>query len=193
MKQLQSFFLGILGAIGALILEVATLSFLTPLSSTAETIARKISSPDYLFFIIIAIEEFLKYILIVRVVSKISEKKKLVLNSLFLGAGFSLLELFSFYCNFKNGIDFEPLAILGIIVIHISTAMIIGYSALKNSASSLFFGFFASFTIHSAYNILGASEHPYQKQLLVGLLALLIFLDLFLLIKSRIATNEEQV
>jgi hypothetical protein len=193
MKIVQSFFLGILGAIGALILEIVALSFLTPISSTSETISREISSLGYLFFIAIIIEEFLKYILIIKVISKISEKKNVVLNSLFLGFGFSMLELFSFYWNYRSGIDFDLLAIIGIIIVHASTAVIIGFSALKNFLPSLFFGFFASFVIHLAYNTLGASEHPYQKQLIVGLLGILIILVFFLLIKSIITDNKEKI
>jgi hypothetical protein len=190
MKIIHSFFLGILGAIGALLLEVAALSFSLPISSAPETVSGKITSPDYLFFIIIAIEEFFKYILIIKVLSKISEKKNLVLNSLFLGAGFSIIELFSIYWNYQRGVDLEPLAILGIMIIHISTAVIIGYSALKKIPSRLFFGFIASLTAHSAYNILGTSQHPYQKQLIAILLGTLVFLDFFLLIISRFFRPE---
>jgi len=193
MKIVQSFFLGILGAIGALVLEIIALSFFAPIFSTSETISREISSLGYLFFIVIAIEEFFKYILIIKVISKISENKFVVMNSLFLGVGFSMLELFSFYWNHRNGIDLEPLAIAGIIIIHASTALIIGFSALKNFLPSLLFGFLASFIIHSAYNILGILKSPHQKQLITVLLGLFVILDFFLLIKSKIADNKELI
>jgi len=193
MKFLQSFFLGIFGAIGALILEVAVLSFFTPISSTSEIISREISSSNYLFFLAIFIEELFKYILIVKVVSKISEKKNMVMNSLFLGAGFSILELLSFYWNYRNGIDFDPLAALGIIVLHISTAVIIGYSMSKNIFPASFFGFFASLAVHSAYNVLGILENPYQKQFIAGLLGFLIILDISMLIKSKMLITKQEL
>lgn len=191
MKLIQSFFLGILGAIGALVLEVAALAFSTPLSSTPEMISGKINSPDHFFFITIAIEEFLKFILIVRVISRTSAAKNITLNSLFLGAGFSILELASLYWNYRNGASLEPLAVWGIMIIHISTAMIIGYFASKKSFPSLLFGYFASFAVHSAYNILGVSERPNQGQLIISFLGLLILLDSFLLIRSRLIHPEK--
>jgi RsiW-degrading membrane proteinase PrsW (M82 family) len=192
MKQLQSFILGIFGAVGALFLEIAVLSFFIPSSSTSEMVYREFSSPDYLFFLAILIEEFLKYILIVKVISKISENKSVVTNSLFLGAGFSILELLSFYWDYRNGVGLDPLAVVGIIVLHISTAVIIGYFVSKNVFPVSLLGLLASLVAHSAYNVLGIMENPHQKQFIAGLLGLLLILDVFMIIRPKIFAIKEK-
>ena len=100
MKFLQSFFLGIFGALGALFLEVLFLAFLTSSSSNTETIVNELDSISLFFFLAILAEEFLKYILIYKYIAK----KNMVLNSLFFGFGFSMIEMFFIYWNYRTEI-----------------------------------------------------------------------------------------
>jgi len=191
MRLIQSFFLGIFGALGALFLEIIFLAISSPLSSAAQ-ISEETTTFGYFFFLAIAAEEFSKYILI----GKVLDKKNIVLNSLFFGLGFSALEMFLVYWNYKNGTPVELIGILGIIIIHISTAIIIGYSLKKNTAtliSGLFFGLIPAFLVHLAYNLLRVSETAHQKELTFVLLALLIIADIFFFIKSKNAVNTETI
>ena len=188
MKFLQSFFLGILGAIGALFLEIIFLAISLPLSSNPETISRATDSIGPFFFLAILAEEFLKYLLIYRLIAKTDERKDIVLSSFFFGFGFSLLEIFLVYWNYRNGSSLDFIGLLGIIIIHVSTAVLIGYSASKNKInfiSSIFLGLIPAIMIHSAYNILKITGFPRQKELTVVLLVLLVLMDVFLLFKSR--------
>lgn len=196
MKQLQSFFLGILGALGALFLEIIFLIFSTPIFSTAETITQKTTSIGLFFFLAILIEEFLKYILLYKSVAKTDKKNEIVLNSILFGFGFSILEMFFVFWNYQNEYTLDLIGLLGIITIHISTALLMGYSIAKNTTScmsSFFFGFVPALIIHAAYNILRISEITRQKELIIVLLILLIFGDIFLLIKSKIAYSPKLI
>lgn len=192
MKHIQSFFLGIFGALGALFLEVLFLAFLTSSSSNTETIVNDLDSIGLFFFLAILAEELLKYILIYKSIAK----KNIISNSLFFGFGFSMLEMFFIYWNYRNGNLLDLSGILGILTIHISTATLMGYSVRKNTVnfiSGIFFGFIPAFLIHLAYNFLKITEIAYQKEFTIALLALLIFMDIFILIKSKIACNIEPV
>ncbi|MFA5777048.1 MAG: PrsW family glutamic-type intramembrane protease [Parcubacteria group bacterium] len=196
MNILKSFFLGILGALGALVLEIITLSSPTSMLTDTETISREITSFGYFFFLAIIIEEFLKYLLVYKAIAKTNAGKNIVLNSLFFGFGFSMLEMFLIYWSCQNGSPLDLIGLSGIVIIHISTATLMGYFISKNTVnfiSGLFFGFIPAFLIHSAYNILKISEIARQKEITIILLASLIFLDIFLLVKSKIAYNIESI
>jgi len=196
MGFIQSFFLGIFGALVALFLEVIFLVFLAPPSSTAESITGEFNSIGLFFFLAILAEEFSKYILIHKFSSKKNNSGNIILSSLFFGIGFSMLEIFLVYWNYQNGMNFDLIGIAGIIVIHISTAILIGYSAGKNSANftnGLFFGFIPAFLVHLAYNLLKVSGPTHQKELVIALLVFLISTDIFLLFKPFFPRNIEKI
>ena len=186
MKQLQSFFLGILAALGALFLEILFLNFSEPLSYSANNAPlQSFSSFGFIFFLSIFIEELLKALFIFKILSK---EKNITRNSFFLGLGFSLLEISLVYWNFRFGREFDLSGIIGIGIIHISTAVIIGYFLEKKTKSrirSLLSGLILAFFTHSLYNILSSSEIEHQKQLIVTLLSFLFFANIFFLIKSQ--------
>jgi hypothetical protein len=103
-----------------------------------------------------------------------------------------MLEMFFVFWSYQNGSSLDLIGLSGIIIVHISTAALIGYSLSKNTAnviSGLFFGFIPALLIHSAYNILKITEIAHQKQFTIVLLVLLIFLDIFFLIKPKNAHN----
>ena len=189
MKQLQSFFLGIIGALGALFLEIAILTFFFPASKISE----ELTSFGYFFFLAILSEEFFKFFLIYKLTSKTEKITSVTINSMIFGLGFSMLEMFLLYWNYVNGTSSEFIDILGVLIIHISTSTLIGYSTAKSDmklSSSLLFGFIPAFLIHSAYNVFKISEITHQKELIIVLLILLILTDIFLLIKSKNKSSE---
>lgn len=185
MNNLKSFSLGILAAIGALFLEILLLNFSEPLSFISkEKVAKELISLDFFFFSAIFIEELLKYFLISKFLSK---GKCFVFSSFLLGLGFSLFELILIYWNYKIGIEFEISGIIGVILIHIATSVIIAYSIWKNIEKKLLAfwgGFIPAIIIHSLYNIASVFETEYQNKIIFTLLIFLAFLTSFLLIKS---------
>lgn len=190
MKLFQSFFLGILGALGALVLEIIFL----PFSLNTEIISEEVTSLNYFFFLAILIEEFLKYIIILKTISRFSKSTNIILNSIIFGFGFSVLEITSIYWNYRNGGFFDPLALLGIILLHASTAAIIGYVIFKSTQKKILgsiLGLFLAFAIHSAYNLLRISENVYQEQLITAFLFFVLILDIFLLVILKKPANEE--
>ncbi len=194
MNNLQSFSLGILAAIGALFLEVLLLNFSEPLSFIGkEKVAKEFISLDFFFFSAILIEELLKYFLISKFLLK---EKNFVFSSFFLGLGFSLFELILIYWNYKIGIEFEISGIMGVILIHITTSVIIAYSIWKNIGKKLLAflgGFIPAIIIHSLYNIASVVETRYQNKIIFALLIFLAFLTSFLLIKSTVSKDLKTI
>ncbi|MDO8529757.1 MAG: PrsW family glutamic-type intramembrane protease [bacterium] len=181
MKKVESFFLGIIAALGALFLEAAILNFFEPASFANN----EIFSFGYVFFAAIAIEEFLKIAVILKALPK---KNNAVFNALFFGLGFSFLEIALVYWNNQNGITYDFWGIFGIFLVHISTSLVIGYSLIGDAKKSFLIYLQVFITIlitHSSYNILSSIETAYQKQFMYYLLGFLILLDVFLIFKSR--------
>jgi hypothetical protein len=196
MKLVRLFLMGILGAVGALILETIALIFFAPALQNAEILSSFSSSLNYFFFFAIITEEFFKYLLICKSVPRISEGKNMAFGSLIFGLGFSVPEVIFIYWSFQNGGSFSLEGILGIIIIHISTSIIMGYAISKNFNNILMgfvFGFFPAFLIHSAYNILLISEVSRQKQLITAMLSAIIILDIFLLFSQKIGEKTEAI
>lgn len=185
MNQLQSFFLGILAAIGALFLEIAFLNISEPLTSFS---IEKLFSLNYIFFVPIIIEELLKYAFIYKALSRKSEGISLAINSIIFGLGFSAIETTLVYWNYRNGAGFDPFGLGGIIIIHISTSLLIAYFIGKNIGRNLLLtlqGFILALFFHSSYNILRISEFRYQEQLIFSLFTILIISSIVIMIKSK--------
>lgn len=165
-----------------------------PSSLNTEMISREIISLNYFFFLAILIEEFLKYIIIFKTISRFSKSNNIVLNSIIFGFGFSVLEIISIYWNYGNRDYFDSFALLGIILLHASTAAIIGYAVFRNTQRKFLgslLGLFLAFALHSAYNILQILKNIYQEQLIIALLSFLLILDVFFLLRSKNPANEE--
>lgn len=186
MKQIQSFFLGIFASLGALILEIIILSIF-PISISTADLSSKITSIGWFFFLAIFIEEISKFLFILKFIANKENGRISVFNSLLFGLGFSMLEMILVYWNYTTGTLFDLIGISGILLVHLSTAALIGYSITRNSskAYALLFGFIPALFLHTAYNILKTSQISNQKEITLILLAILIFVDIFLIIKSK--------
>lgn len=186
MNKIQSFFLGILAAIGALFLEILFLNFSGPSFSISKNgITENFFSLDLFFFSAIAIEEIIKYFLISKFLSK---GKNFVFGSFFLGLGFSSIELALIYWNHKTGIEFEISSIIGTALIHISTSVIIAYSVwknVKNRTMAFLGGFIPAIIVHSLYNISSVTENAYSNKISIAFLIFLPLLTFFLVIRSK--------
>ncbi len=195
MRQIESFFLGIIAALGALILELVVLVIisisadygieLTPENLfSLDVIPKTLSVFHYLLLASVIIEESLKYVMIAKRVEVFSLDRKIILNSFLVGLGFALVEIMLIYGKISSGTaEFFYQNIAEIILIHISTAGIIGYfvatrnprkiiTFIKPVAIAVFF--------HLLYNLLviyrdGYSTGPFIIALLIILLAINIF------------------
>ena len=143
--MLLSFFEGIIAAIGALVLELAVQAGfnLPPVENALFTL-----------LIFVAIEEILKYALIHNHYLKSTAKQKIVQSALLIGLGFALTELFLKQLAYQKE-DLFP--ILGLISIHLLTAVIAGYFFRQNYSQNKFFiGLLLALNIilHFGYNFL---------------------------------------
>ncbi len=150
MNKLKAFFYGIISASGATIfqqivaivlgLEIIDTSRLTPL----------------LIFLAIS-EEIFKFIFIYRLCLDEKGQKNIFWDSLFVGFGFSLLELtFKIWGEAENAIDFLRFDYLGIMLIHILTAGIIGFFLARKwpILMKISVGLGIALILHLAYNAL---------------------------------------
>ncbi|MFH0969074.1 MAG: PrsW family glutamic-type intramembrane protease [Patescibacteria group bacterium] len=196
MKFIQSFLLGIFGAIGALMLEIIALILFAPSAISTESVYGVLNSLNYLFFVVILIEELSKYAFISNPIKRISEERTIVSNSLFFGLGFSVLELFFAYWNFTKGISPDFLGTAGIVIIHASTSAIIAYSIGKqknNAIFKFFFGLVPAFLVHSAYNISRISEISSQKSANISIMVIALTVAAILLIVSRNSAAKDKI
>lgn len=181
-NSIESFFWGIIAALGALIVELVVFIFF---SSSDNQVA---NSSFLQFFIVpqfiiigVFIEEIFKYVVISKCVEKFSLQRSYITNSLFVGLGFFSIEL---------GLILTTSMIVGInllielAIIHIGTAGIIGYIvAIKNPkkiGSFIYAMIFATF-FHGAYNFLIIDRTfilNYAIFVLLGIIILINFINL---------------
>ena len=155
---IRSFFFGMLAALGALFSQMLVSLFfagpqdldglffsqMTPLLAVASLL-------EEIFIFIFSYENF-------REIKTVS-RKEITYNSVLLGLGFSFVELFFTFSGLSGEMDNLSFALpfLGIILIHIATASIIGYSLAKARTINLAFiarTISAVFLIHLIYNSL---------------------------------------
>lgn len=194
MKLLQSFLGGILAALGALVLEFALLNFSNSNNfSEKELSLQGLFSFGYLFLAAVLIEEILKYGLIRKI---ISGDQKIILNSIFLGLGFSTFELALVYWNYRSGAIFDFWEILGMIVVHTSTSAIIGWAMVKKrdwKITPVFYGLIPALVIHFFYNLSIISQIPWQKEIMIGIIFFLIMIEFLLILISQKQSAEKIV
>ncbi len=160
MRQIESIFWGIIAATSALFLEVLISTLIPILSDLGKESIMNFSSPlSFILIVSILIEEFLKYLVILKRIEKFSYGKSLITNSLLTGLGFSFMELALIYGNFHLNANrlFEPKDLFGLFLIHILTAGIIGYfiAACKNGKYAIFLkAFISASIIHFLYNFM---------------------------------------
>ncbi len=145
MKIVESFFWGVLAALGSLILEVAAVEI--------------VSGEEKNFFLYVflfpLIEETFKFFFIFRQAASFSGGFLFFAGAFALGAGFAATEIFFIRLDY-----FAPDANFlrgsaSILSVHLLAALAIGYGVktfYPSLAKALFFGGLAAILIHGAYN-----------------------------------------
>ncbi|KKQ79767.1 MAG: hypothetical protein UT03_C0042G0008 [Candidatus Moranbacteria bacterium GW2011_GWD2_38_7] len=184
MRQIESFFWGIIAALGALFVQLLVFigfSFFSN-SQTEFTFSQLFILPQ---FVIAAafIEETFRYLIISKVVEMYSLSKSFIINSLFVGLGFAATEflLLETSGNLPNNQILSELAI-----VHIGISGIIGYLvAVKNPQRVWTFIYVVTLAtiLHSSYNFLIQKREFFQSYLILILLGLIILTNLFNLLR----------
>jgi len=184
MRQIESFFWGIIAALGALFVQLLVFigfSFFSN-SQTELTFSQLFILPQ---FVIAAafIEETFRYLIISKVVEMYSLSKSFIINSLFVGLGFAATEflLLETSGNLPNNQILSELAI-----VHIGISGIIGYLvAVKNPQRVWTFIYVVTLAtiLHSSYNFLIQKREFFQSYPILILLGLIILTNLFNLLR----------
>jgi hypothetical protein len=184
MKQIESLFLGIIAALGALVIELFVFAVFGTASLDKNIIAENVSSLNYLLVVTVFIEEIFKYLIIIKRIEYFSIGRALILNSLLVGLGFSGVETALIYLGSAGGtIPYQSL--IEIISIHIFTAGIIGYFiATRNPKKISTFAIavvLAAF-FHLSYNILALYRNDWISISIPIFLGMLLAISIFNLI-----------
>lgn len=147
MHKIKAFFYGVIAASGATVFQQLILIVLN-----IEIVATDHLTPLLIFGALS--EEIFKFIVIYKIYIETESEKNLLINSWLVGFGFSIIELiFKIWGKLPDIRIFYP-DYLGIIVIHMLTAVIIGYflTLKKSKILSSLAGITLAFLIHLVYN-----------------------------------------
>lgn len=192
MKQIESFFWGIVAALGALFLQLIIFIGSSIFLEGKQEVSFETIALVPAFIISFAfIEELFKYIIISKVVESYSLHRSFIINSLLVGMGFAFTE-FLLLSSVGNLPDRKILTELA--TVHIGTSGLIGYLvAIKNpkKISTLIWVTFAATFFHAGYNTLITKREFVQNYLIMFLLAFLVFYNILnlLRIKSKLAQD----
>jgi len=155
MKKAELFFLGISAALAALFLEalIYLIFFLPEIIRTA-TVPEITFSLGFLLSSAL-IEELLKNSILYKKITGIYSTSRTTFISLFLGLGFALTEVSLLYFKLGNQLFDSFMLIVGIVIIHIITAMIAGYFLVTQKQRDLIIlseSIIITTIIHFAYN-----------------------------------------
>lgn len=179
MKQIESIFWGIIAAIGALFLGILISTLVPILSGPGKELSMDFSSPlNYVLIISVLTEEVFKYLVIAHRIEKFSYGRSLIINSLLAGLGFSLVELALIYGKFSPNLNlsFKLTEIIGLVLIHILTAGIIGYFvAIREAGKCATFikAAAVAFIIHFFYNTLIIWQNEFTDLLIFSFLGII--------------------
>lgn len=178
MAQLESFFLGIIASLGALVIELVVFigfSFFT--NSTSDVTFSQLFTIPQLLVVSVFIEEIFKYIVIAKRVEMMSLGRSYLINSFFVGLGFFAIELGMIS---MTGTLPATNLLIEIAIIHIGTAGLIGYMIAVGNPRKV--GTFLSAVIltaifHVSYNLLALDRTVLTNYAIFAVLAMLIFFN----------------
>lgn len=188
MKKTEALFLGIIAALGALVVLATALVVMQIFTSESDQTVFLIYfyTPTFIVFSVL-VEEFFKYLFISRKIISSILGKSIFLKAALFGSGFALVEaVFIFVGNFpEKNIFFD---ILKISVIHISTAVIIACIATKKISSWLPKAtviLLPVIILHLAYNFAALSENQPLTLFFSGFSFIIAFLILKKMTSSK--------
>ena len=175
MNLIESFFYGIIAALGALIAELFVFIVISIHSGSTNAVSfSQLFTLPYFIITAACIEELLKYLVISKRIDILPDRKSFFINSLFIGLGFFGVE-FAFLS--ANGTGLPAIQFLAeIAIVHIGTSGLIGYfaSAENPKKLSVFLPAILMATIfHGSYNLLAINRDAVENYIVLTILALL--------------------
>lgn len=190
MKQLESFFWGIIAALGALIMELVVFMLFSELTSQSESFSfTQLFAIPKLILVGAFIEESLKYLIISKRIELLSLGRSYITNSLLVGLGFFSIEL---GIAMTTGTLPETKLLFEVALIHMGTAGIMGYIIAtqnpRKTATFLYALLTATF-LHGAYNFLIIERTLVIDYAVFGLLIAIIIINIlnFIRINKKLA------
>lgn len=188
MKQLESFFWGILAALGAMVIELVFFLgysfFVDPLGDFS---VGKYYLLPFAMLTVAAIEEIFKFIVISRRIELLSFERSYVINAALAGMGFAAAELFliRWYGFFGSNYAHN---LVQISLLHIATASFIGYRiAVKNHRKYAVVAFtvLTATLMHFIYNFLEAFQGEYFSFAATTYIAIIVCISIINLFKIK--------
>jgi hypothetical protein len=178
MRQIESFFWGIIAALGALFVELLIFIVFSvkQLPITDISFSQFFALPSFVVAAVV-VEEIFKYLIIAKRIDAVSLEKSYIVNSLFVGMGFFAVE---FGLIYWNGALPTSQKILELALIHMGTCGIMGsYIALKNprKIGTFLQAIIVASFFHAAYNFLVQQRGFFRNLIILILLAILIVLN----------------
>lgn len=150
MKFIKPFFWGIIGALGALVLEIFFLGFFPDQEKIFEAITLVLIAS-------ILIEEIFKFLMIYQLFRETEKVRDIFSGSLLVGLGFSAVEIFLLSLKQEFSGNYFYAGSAGIIIVHLATSAILGFliarNNLKKAVAGIGFIFLAAI-LHLTYNSL---------------------------------------
>lgn len=191
MKQVESFFWGIIAALGALILQlIIYIGFsIYPYPAIANLSFSQLFTLPIFIVIAASIEEIFRYIIISKRIDMLSLGRSYVINSFFVGLGFFATEL---ALTLTAGAVPQTRILIEIAIIHIGNAGLMGYIvAIKNpkKISTLVHALLLTVFFHAAYNILILNRTFALNYVIIAILAAIVTINIvnFFRISKKLA------
>lgn len=192
MAQIESFFWGIIAALGALVAElIVFIGFSAYTGITADISFSQLFMIPGFIIVGACLEEIFKYIVISKRIEMLSLNRSYLINSFLVGLGFFSIEL-----GLISMIGAIPPInlLMEIAIIHIGTSGLIGYIvATKNprKASTFVSAIVFNTLLHSTYNFLILDRTFILNYLVFTLLSFILFLNFVNLIRINNKLAQE--
>ncbi len=191
MHQLESFFWGILAALGALLFEFIAFLFASMQQKTLDYSATDFLALPAMIILTAAAEEIMKLLVISKRVETFSVCYSFIFNSMLVGLGFAMVEIFLIKEFSLHGSQ-DLLSLIMITIIHISTSAYLGYRVAihaRNKARFIICTLMIAILIHALYNGIISINHPLSNVIAITYSSCLILFIISLLfkIKTRLA------
>ncbi|HCP08902.1 MAG TPA: hypothetical protein DIT25_03850 [Candidatus Moranbacteria bacterium] len=170
-ENINLLFFGAIAALGALFIELL-LNFALP----GET---DLSEINFLLIMFVLIEELAKFSIIYKISDPAISCRQMFKNSFLIGLGFALMEISLLYLGDIVSRENILPALIGILSVHISTSLFLGFFIYKQTRLGLTAPGIILFTtiLHLAYN--GMILHSISIWIIVFYFLTLLFIILF--------------
>ncbi|EKE15525.1 MAG: hypothetical protein ACD_11C00146G0012 [uncultured bacterium] len=173
-NYLETFFLGILAALGSLVV-VATFETLLTINTFPDANSTSVLFLPKFIILAVIIEEFFKFILLRKRMVIFSGRMSLLMGGVFLGLGFSAIEIL--FLLFRNVILVEIMSnIYNLAILHILTSAILGYFLSIFQKKLAILAILPPVALHLIFNLTSSKGISAVPALLISSLLFLLFI-----------------